>query len=201
MKIELLSLASRLLVLIALGISTTVVPSCFCAVHAQIDNQAAAEINPTVSPSASGSDSLERVREQLAEVRRDQLNYRVEKEILEKSYATSIQTISTVVTILFGVFTVLGIFGLKDIASFKKDFSTELDRLREVRGAFEVARQELLTKQEVAENEYKKLLSQNQEQDRKLRVLELREKVAKIINRLLKISPLGLKPSFARARP
>jgi tetratricopeptide (TPR) repeat protein len=125
---------------------------------------------------------IQRMQDQLDEVRRDELNYRVEKEILEKTYSSNTQTVSTIVTILFGVFAILGFFGLKDLTSLKKEFVMELQRQQDARRNFETVSKELLKKQEIVESDYKKLYQQNIEQGKKVQVLQMREKIASIMS-------------------
>ena len=124
---------------------------------------------------------IQKIQDQLTEVRRDQLNYKIEKDILEKTYGSNTQTISTIVTILFGVFAILGFFGLKDITTLKKDFVAELDKARDARRRLEAKANELEKKQATIEDEYKKLYEQNEKHTAKLKALELIEKIEDIM--------------------
>jgi len=61
--------------------------------------------------SQTNDSSLRRVEDQLAEVRRDQLNYRLEKDLLKEAYSSNLQIINGVLVFFLGVISLIGFFG------------------------------------------------------------------------------------------
>ena len=176
---------------LVLIIILTAIALCEQAPAANLADASATNSAATVSPPPPTSSMvqtfdtnvfvIQKIQDQLTEVRRDQLNYKIEKDILEKTYGSNTQTISTIVTILFGVFAILGFFGLKDITTLKKDFVAELDKARDARRRLEAKANELEKKQATIEDEYKKLYEQNEKHTAKLKALELIEKIEDIM--------------------
>lgn len=74
--------------------------------------------------------TVERNTDRLTEVRRDQLNYKIEKDLLKEVYSSNLQMINIVITIVLGVFAVLGYLGLKSINELRIEFREELADLR-----------------------------------------------------------------------
>ncbi|WP_022952479.1 tetratricopeptide repeat protein [Leucothrix mucor] len=131
-------------------------------------------------------DILEKVstlEQQLSEVRRDQLNYSIEKNLLKEAYGSNIQTINLMITVVLATFTVFAFFGIKSIGNIREDFRDELRQLREVRGQSEERLKEIEFQQKRAKEELEKISISNATQDTRLRVLELIEKVSSYIQR------------------
>jgi hypothetical protein len=64
---------------------------------------------------------LDRIETNLVETRRDQLNYRIEKDLLKETFSSNYQTINIVLTIVLALFTVVGYLGIRDIGAIKKN--------------------------------------------------------------------------------
>lgn len=114
-------------------------------------------------------------------LRRDQINYRVEKDLLKEAYATSLQTINALITIALGVIGILGYLGIRNIKEIKTDYSTELENLKQLKLTLETELATLSEKQKLVSGRLDDLSKTNEEQDRRLKVLELVEKVASMI--------------------
>lgn len=122
-----------------------------------------------------------KLEDQLAEVRRDQLNYQIEKSLLKETFSSNTQTLTIILSIILGVFTILGFFGLRDLGSVKKDFLDELQKLRELSKQFESKANELSRTQRSVEENYKQLYEKSEDQNKRIKALELCEKVAAIM--------------------
>ncbi len=64
--------------------------------------------------------------ESLEAVRRDQINYKIEKDLLKEAYSSNIEKINKMIAIALGTIAILGFFGVKSIDTIKKDFKGEL---------------------------------------------------------------------------
>ena len=117
----------------------------------------------------------------LEQLRRDQLNYQIERDLLEKTYGSNIQTINLVITIVLGVFTVIGIFGIRDISKIRDNYNKELERLSAVRHEIELTKVRI--EQDLAQSKarFEALVHKSEEQDNRLRVLEFLEKVRALV--------------------
>lgn len=121
-------------------------------------------------------------------LRRDQINYRIEKDLLKDAYSSNLETINLVIAISLGIGGVigwlLGYFGIKNLRAVKADFEAELNTLTQLRTSFDndlnEAKQRLKSL-ETTKNEFESKLgtlnSVNEDQSRRLRVLEIIEKV------------------------
>lgn len=118
----------------------------------------------------------------IAVLRRDQINYRVEKDLLKEAYASNLQSINLIVAIVFGVVTllggVLGYLGVKSVKELRADYARELEELRGLKNRVEQEFIVFQQKQVAVESQVLDLAKTNQEQDRRLKILELTEKAA-----------------------
>lgn len=124
---------------------------------------------------------MQLVKEALQEVRRDQLNYRIAKDLLKDTYSSNIQTINIVIVIILGVFTIIGFLGIKSISAIRKEFQEELSELRRLREKYEKKFIEIETEQDRTKDKFEELQNTNEEQNRRLRILEIQEKVGTLI--------------------
>lgn len=114
-------------------------------------------------------------------LRRDQINYHVEKDILKEAYSSNIQTINIVITIVLGVIGVLGYLGIRSIKEVQSDYAAELNELKNIKTNFELELQTLVIKQKEFESKIGDLAVTNEKQDRRLKVLELTEKASELM--------------------
>jgi len=133
---------------------------------------------------------IERIEDSLKETRRDQLNYTIEKNLLKEAYASNIETINIVLAVVLGGFSLIGYLGIRDIGALKKDYQTELQALTNVREKFESDVAKIAEEQRAIE-------SINDEQDKRLKILEIQEKVRslmeqKAFSRALEYISVGL---------
>ena len=114
-------------------------------------------------------------------LRRDQINYRLEKDLLKEAYSSNLETINLVLTIVLGVIGILGYLGIRSIKDVKSEYTNELNELKGLKTKFEVKLEELVIKQEDFESKISDLSKINEEQDNRLKVLELTEKVSALM--------------------
>lgn len=130
-------------------------------------------------------------------LRRDQLNYKIEKDILKEAYSSNLQAINIVITIVLGVIGVLGYLGIRSIKEVQADYVKELDEIKKIKHDFEVELKSWVEKLREIEGRIGDLTVTNEVQDRRLKVLELTEKVSGLMNNkqwrwALEYIPVGL---------
>ena len=141
---------------------------------------------PHQADKAQPSEALEHkfklLQDDVDAIRRDQLNYKIEKDLLKETYASNIQTINIIITIALCVLAVVGYVGVKNINDLKVEFKSELDKLTASKQKLE---EDIKTiNQEFAQNKAKftELEVQNIKQNSRLQLLELQEKAGNFIN-------------------
>lgn len=137
-------------------------------------------------------DELERTVKQIDA---NQLNYRIEKDLLKETYSNNYEKINLVITLILGVMGVLGYLGLKDISTIKKEYEQELSKLRTIQGQFETKSKEFDSEKKKFDEELKSIIKENEEQSRKIKFIELKDKV----RTLLKDNQLTPALEFANA--
>ena len=115
-------------------------------------------------------------------LRRDQINYRIEKDLIKETYSSNLQSINITITIVFGVFGLLGYLGMKSIKDIKNDYQIELDNLRKLKIGFETDLGSLRSRQQQFEGQVGELTKTNEEQNQRLKTLELIEKISNLIS-------------------
>ena len=138
------------------------------------------------------------VSESVTEIRRDQLNYKIEKDLLKETYSSNVTTINLIITLILGSFAVFGYLGVKGIGALKTDFKQELEKLSGLRREFENKITEVNRQIETANIKIKGMAKVNVDQDRRLSILELQEKCSSLYTqknyaRALEYANLGLK--------
>lgn len=128
------------------------------------------------APAAPIETQLKALEERVEAVRRDQLNYQIEKNLLKDAYASNLNTINTVITIVLGVFAVLGFLGVRSISGLRDQFKEELDKFRSQREDLERKLSEVEVKQKDVSIALTAVSETNELQDRRLKILEIQEK-------------------------
>lgn len=111
------------------------------------------------------------------EVKRDQINYSIEKNLLKDTYSNNYDKINLFITGILLVFGSLGYLGLKDINSIKKEYKDELDKLKKFQLEIESKSNDFEKAKDKYDSEITKILKDNEEQNRKLKVLEIKEQI------------------------
>lgn len=116
---------------------------------------------------------VEQLENKVKEIRRDELNYKIEKDLLKETYSNNYGSISLVITIVLGIIGLFGYLGLKDINSIKKEYTSELVRLNELKAELEGKIKQVSDTQIKYEKEISEIIKQNEEQNKKIKILEL----------------------------
>lgn len=117
------------------------------------------------------------------EIKRDQLNYSLEKDLLKETYSNNYDRINIFLTILLGLFGLLSFLGLRDINSIKKEYKEELDKLRDLQTSLESKSLDFEMTKKKYDDEIQKITQQNEEQNKKIKALELKEKITELYNK------------------
>ena len=121
-----------------------------------------------------------KLENQLTEVRRDQLNYKIEKDLLKETYGNNYNLLSLVITIVLAIIGFFGYVGIKDINGIKKEYIAELNRLSILKSNFEQKIKDFDDIQIKYDSDIKSIIKQNEEQNRKIKVLEFKSKIDKL---------------------
>lgn len=123
--------------------------------------------------------AIKRNSDDIAIIRRDEINYQVERDILKEVYTSHIQSIGlmiSAVSIAVGLFfAVLGYLGFKSVGGLKDDYTAELKNVQALKAKLEQEFEELKSKQSKTEVEVDVLAS-------KVGLIELTEKIGALIN-------------------
>jgi tetratricopeptide (TPR) repeat protein len=129
----------------------------------------------------SMADKIARLDQSVSEIRRDQLNYSIERDLLKEAFSSNYQTINIVLAIILGVFTVVGFLGIRDISNTRAQYLDELNKLNDLRKDFEIKISKYQSEQDKVKEDYFAVLKTNEEQTRRIKVLELQEKVSTLM--------------------
>jgi tetratricopeptide (TPR) repeat protein len=143
------------------------------------------------------SAKVTKLDESMKELRRDQLNYSIERDLLKEAFSSNYQTINIVLAIILGVFSLIGFLGIRDIGVIKTQYLDELNKLNSLRTDFESKISQYQSEQNKVKEDYFAVLKTNEDQNRRIKVLELQEKVASLVHvrshqRALEYAILGL---------
>lgn len=142
---------------------------------------------PAVSFSQLDSSKFVKFQEQLSslsekvdEVKRDQNNYSIEKDLLKETYSNNFDRINLLITAILGIFAVLTFFGIRDINSIKKEYKEELEKLRHLQTEIASKSREFDLSKQKYDDEITEILKQNEEQNKKIKILEIKDKIANL---------------------
>lgn len=123
---------------------------------------------------------IDQLDNSVKEIRRDELNYKIEKDLLKETYSNNYERISLVITIVLGIIGLFGYLGLKDINTIKKEYAAELVRLNELKSELENKIKLVSDTQIKYEKEILEIIRQNEEQNRKIKTLEAINKISNL---------------------
>jgi len=156
----------------------------FILLFTLINQSNSIDIDTTLKTNSKSTlDELSSLKKDVQEIRRDQLNYLIEKNLLKETYSTNYQTINLVITLILGIFAILGYLGLRDINTIKEGYSTKLKELSSMQNELEKQYKDILLTKEKSEEKLSTILLQNDEQNKKIKVLELREKIGGLLDK------------------
>ena len=142
-----------------------------------------AQQGQSVQPHSVSSDSdLPTLRREVEEIRREQLDYRVEKDLLKETYSSNYQMINMVLTIVLAAFTVLSVAGFRSISTIKGDFNRELSTLKNLKARVEAEVHAIEQKQKSDAGAVEELTVRYDQQEKRLRILEIRDKAEELFD-------------------
>jgi tetratricopeptide (TPR) repeat protein len=112
----------------------------------------------------------------------NQLNYKIEKDLLKETYSNNYSRIQTIITIVLGLISILGFLGINSIVKTKKEYENELKEFAGLKTKFENDYKYLKDYQKSFDKQINEINSLNQEQDKKLKILDVKEKANTNIN-------------------
>lgn len=149
----------------------------------------------TFADSLTLARNVEDLEFRLKRVEGNEQNYKLEKDLLKETYSNNFERVNLVITIALGVIGILGYLGIKDISSIKKEYEKELASLREIQSQFKLKSEELDKNKQKFEEDLKGIIKENEEQSKRIKFIELKEKIAT----LLKDNNLALALEFSNA--
>lgn len=111
------------------------------------------------------------------QIKTDQLNYQIEKDLIKGTYSNNYDTISLILTGVVGLFGLLTFIGFRDVNSLKKEYKEELEKLMKIQQEIEDKSNQFEVAKEKYDEDIRNILTENDEQNKKIKVLELREKI------------------------
>jgi tetratricopeptide (TPR) repeat protein len=123
---------------------------------------------------------LEQLDNQLKEVRRDELNYHIEKDLLKETYSNNYERINLFLTVILGIFGLLSFLGIRDLNSIKKEYREELDKLKKLKLDVDFKSKDFEESKKKYDKEIMEIIKQNEEQSNKLKIIEIREKISNL---------------------
>ena len=124
---------------------------------------------------------VSRLENQVKTVEKNQLNYKIEKDLIKETYSSNYERINMIITIILGIIGVIGYIGIRDISSIKKEYVNELEKLKGLQIDFESKSKEFNTEKDKFDSEIRKILIENEEQNRKIKFIELKEKITSFL--------------------
>lgn len=131
----------------------------------------------SLADSTSIMQRIEDVERNVKQIDANQLNYRIEKDLLKETYSNNYEKISLIITLLFGFVGIFGYLGIRDITSIKKEYEKELNNLKQLQSQFNIKSQEFDSEKKKFDEELKSIIKENEEQSRKIKFIELKDKV------------------------
>lgn len=130
-------------------------------------------------------DEIKENQSDLNKVRNDQVNYKIEKDLLKEVYSSSISTVNTVVSVVFALITLLiallGYLGLRNIRVIQAEYKKELENVKAVKNSFDYELNNFKSKQVEFDSEFERISKTNEDQNQRLKTLELIEKISNLV--------------------
>ena len=151
--------------------------------------------HPVVSEFTQGLSNLET---RVARIESNQINYRLEKDLLKETYSVNYERINIVVTFILAVIAAIGFLGIRDIGQVKDKYEAELTNLKALKSEFELKSGEFDSERHKIDTELREIISENKNQNQKIKFLELKGRIVSLykdgeILRALELINLALK--------
>ena len=112
------------------------------------------------------------------EVKRDQLNYLIEKNLLKETYSNNYERINLFLTGILGIFGLFSFLGIRDLNSIKKEYREELENLKRLQLDVEFKAKDFDESKKKYDKEITEIIEKNEEQSNKIKLLEIKEKIS-----------------------
>ena len=112
----------------------------------------------------------------------NQLNYKIEKDLLKETYSNNYDKINIFITFTLGFIAIIGFLGIRDINAIKEKFEKELNEIKEIKNQFDLKSNEFDDNKKKIDGELKTIIEVNQEQSSKIKFIELKEKIGSLYN-------------------
>jgi tetratricopeptide (TPR) repeat protein len=113
-------------------------------------------------------------------LKRDQINYKIEKNLLKDTYSNNYDKLNLFITGILLLFGFFGVLGIRDINSIKKEHKDELEKLKSIQLDLESKSKDFEQTKTKYDKDIKDILEQNEEQNTKLKILEIKDKIDKL---------------------
>lgn len=107
----------------------------------------------------------------------NQLNYKIEKDLLKETYSNNYDRINIFITIILSIFAVLGYLGIRNISTTKEKYEKELSKIIELKNQFDLKSNEFENDKKKIDIDLNSIIQENQEQSKKIKFIELKEKM------------------------
>ncbi|HEY1047976.1 MAG TPA: hypothetical protein VGF79_16160, partial [Bacteroidia bacterium] len=94
------------------------------------------QMNLFASDSISLNNRFDIIERNVKQIETNQLNYKIEKDLLKETYSNNYERINLIITIVLALIAILGALGIKDINNIQKNYKLELERLNNLRDEF-----------------------------------------------------------------
>jgi hypothetical protein len=113
-------------------------------------------------------------------LKRDQVNYQIEKNIIQETYSNNYDKLNLFITGILLLFGFFGVLGIRDVNAIKKEYKEELDKLKSLQLELESKAKDFENTKTKYDREIKEIIEQNEEQNKKLKILEIKDKIDKL---------------------
>ena len=128
------------------------------------------------------NEKINLLNSKLEQVISNQINYKIEKDLLKETYSNNYSLIQTIITIVLGLISILGFIGIRSIRDIKKKYEAELNNLRKLKLSFQNELKEFGDKVSSLDNRIKEIDDVNQGQETKFKILEIKEKAQEYLD-------------------
>lgn len=112
----------------------------------------------------------------------NQLNYKIEKDLLKETFSNNYQTINVLITLILGIIAILGYLGIRDIGKIKDKYESELTELKKIKAQFDMKADKIDSHSTKIDEELKSIIKENQKQSNQIKFIEIKEKIQSFFN-------------------
>ncbi len=117
---------------------------------------------------------LDFYQNRIKSVESNQLNYKIEKDLLEKAYNKNYEWLNLFITFILGIIGFVGFAGWKDISKIKKDYQEELNEVTKMKAKLELQFSSY-------QSQFESIKEINTSQDNKIEFLNFKSKILSMI--------------------